>query len=68
MPAALLALLEQLIPIAIANVPGMITSAETIINLIKSGSDPTPEQQAGIDSDLAAAHQALQAAIANKTN
>jgi hypothetical protein len=34
----------------------------SLVALVKSGADPTPEQQAQIDAAVDAAHEALQAA------
>jgi hypothetical protein len=42
-------------------VPELITAGETAISLLRSGSAPTAEQQAQIDSALEAANAALQA-------
>ena len=64
MSPALIALITQIISLAIQYVPELVQEAELAIGLLKSGADPTPEQQAAIDAALDKANAALQAAIA----
>lgn len=42
-------------------IPELILAVETLKNIIATGQPPSADQQAQIDSGLAAAHQALQA-------
>ena len=54
----------QLISAGLTVAPEIIAAAQTEVSLVKSGTAPTAEQQAAIDSALAAAHAALQASVA----
>jgi hypothetical protein len=56
----IVAIIQALIGFA-GQVPELIIAGETAIGLLRSGSAPTIEQQAQIDSALEAANTALQA-------
>lgn len=66
MSPALIALITQLVQLAIQYGPDLVTEGDLAISLLKSGTDPTPEQQAQIDAALDKANAALQAAVAAK--
>jgi len=57
--AAIVSIIEALATIAPA-VPAVINGVETAIQLIRSGTAPTPEQQAAIDGLLDHAHSTFQ--------
>jgi hypothetical protein len=59
---ALTPLVLQLISLGVSVAPELISAAQTEISLVTGTSAPTAEQQAQIDSALAAANSALQAA------
>lgn len=59
MSAAIIAILTaalQLVP----QIPELIAGIQTAIDLVTSGTDPTPAQQAAIDAALDAANAKLQ--------
>jgi C4-dicarboxylate-specific signal transduction histidine kinase len=60
MPVAVLALIQALVAFA-PDIPEIAAAVETVKELLTSGSDPTPAQQATIDAALTAANAALQA-------
>jgi hypothetical protein len=59
---ALTPLVLQLIQLGITVVPELIAAAQQEIALFNSGTEPNAAQQADIDTALATAHAALQAA------
>lgn len=63
MSPSLLALISQIIQIAVTAAPGIIKDVNLIMELLSSGKDPSPEQQAQIDEALDRANAAV-AAIA----
>lgn len=67
MPTNLIALISQIIMLAIQYVPEIIQEGQLAISLLESGQDPTPEQQAQIDAALEKANAALQQAVAEET-
>lgn len=58
-PALLIPLLQAFMSLA-GKVPELLTAGETAVNLIRSGKDPSPEQQVQFDLALEAANKALQ--------
>ena len=64
MSPALLALITQIIQLAIAVVPSVIQEAQLAISLLESGTDPTPDQIAQIDAALDKVKAELDAAAA----
>lgn len=64
MSPALLQLIQLLVQTAIQYAPTIYLDIKDAIDVLTSGVDPTPEQQASIDAALDAANQKLQAAIA----
>lgn len=62
----LLALVINLISLAIQHGPELVAEGEMAISLLQSGGDPTPEQQAQIRAALAKADAVLAKAIADK--
>ena len=60
MPVAVHALIQALVAFA-PDIPEIAAAVETVKELLTSGSDPTPAQQATIDAALTAANAALQA-------
>jgi len=56
----IIAIIQALMGFA-GQVPELITAAETAMNLLRTGSAPTAEEQAQIDAALEAANTALQA-------
>ena len=65
MSPQLIALIAQLISLAMQYVPSLIQEGELAIGLLTSGKDPTPEQQATIDLALDKANAALQQAVSD---
>lgn len=59
---ALLAQIIQLLVAAASQVPELIALGEQAASLLKSKTDPSPEQEAAIRAALDAANSALQAA------
>lgn len=62
MSPALLALILQLVQLALSEIPELISAEETIRALLISGADPTPEQEAQIN----AAHDVVKAKLEAK--
>ena len=56
----IIAIIQALMGFA-TQVPELIVAGETAVNLLRSGTAPTAEQQAQIDAALEAANAALQA-------
>jgi hypothetical protein len=61
MNASVLAAVIQMIGLAIKYGPQLAEEGQTLIALVESGQDPTPEQQAAIDALLAKVDAQLQA-------
>lgn len=66
--ANILPLLEALVQLAITVAPELIRDFNLLKELLISGKDPTPEEQASIDAALEQAHTLLQEHIAAKLN
>lgn len=66
--AALIPLLTALVQLAASVAPELIKDFKLLVDLLTSGKDPTPEEQAQIDAALEQAHNALQAHISAKLN
>lgn len=64
MSPAVLNLILQLIQLAIAEIPELIKAEQTIVSLVTSGKDPTPEQLAEIDAAYSAVSAKLDAKLA----
>ena len=58
-PLTLIALLQALASFA-GQVPALVEATNTAVDLLRSGRDPTPEEQARFDAALEAANDALQ--------
>ena len=58
--ATIIAIIQALAGFA-AQLPELVSAAETTIGLLRSGTAPTAQQQAQIDAALEAANTALQA-------
>lgn len=67
MSPAVLQLIALLVQTIIQYAPTIYVDIKDAVDVLTSGVDPTPEQQASIDVALDAANQKLQAAIAAKT-
>lgn len=63
MNPALIALIEQFIQLAISVAPQLIQEGETVVSLVRSGQDPTAEEQAVIDGGLDKANAAVVALV-----
>ena len=64
MSPAIVALITQLIQLALTVAPDLVAEAQLAIKFLTSDSDPTPEEQAAIDAALDKANAALEAAVA----
>lgn len=58
-----IALVQQFIALAIQYGPALAKQGKILVDLIDSGQDPTPEQQAEIDAALDDINRELSAAI-----
>lgn len=58
----ILNLILQLIRLAISEIPELINAEQTIVNLLESGRDPTPEERAQLD----AAHDLIKQRVLDK--
>lgn len=58
-PATLIALLQVVMGL-VGDIPELIAAMAQAIKLLQTGTAPTPDEQAVLDSGLAAAHAALQ--------
>lgn len=63
MSPALLQLLTLLVQTVLQYAPTIYLDIKDAVEVLTSGTDPTPEQQASIDSALDSANQRLQAAV-----
>jgi hypothetical protein len=58
---AILPIIEMLLAFA-GDVPELVAAGKTVVDLLRSGQEPTPEQMASFDLALEAANAALQKA------
>lgn len=59
-----LALAEQIMSLAVQFGPVLASDVSLVMGLLRSGNDPTPEQQVAIDAALDRINQAVQDAVA----
>lgn len=62
MSPALLNLILQLVQLGISEIPDLIAAEQTIVHLLTTGKDPTPEEIEQLD----AAHNAIKEKLAAK--